>query len=154
MSTYVCKWQAFENFEFINFRPKEKRIRKRQLNQRICERQHDNGKTGRSQWKNCCYWLILKKTALTNIFCILYIYRGVFTYTLIYIYCIYFQEMWIFRILSIYLFSQMPFKRKFCVSNFVKSTKIRKIREKIHTRKLVHFRKTFPEFQSDVIIKN
>ena len=68
VSTYVCEWQAFENFEFINFRPKEKRIRKRQLNQRICERQYDNGKTGRSQWKNCCYWLILKKTALTNIF--------------------------------------------------------------------------------------
>ena len=75
---YLCLQMAsFWKFEFINFRPKEKRKRKRQLNQRICERQHDNGKTGRSQWKNCCYWLILKKTALTNIFCIhvcIYIY--------------------------------------------------------------------------------
>ena len=83
----------------------------------------------------------------------LYIYN-IYIYIYIYIYCIYFREIWSFCILSMYLFSQMPFKRRFCVSNFVKSTKIRKIREKIYTRKLVHFRKTFPEFQSDVIIKN
>ena len=30
---YLCEWQAFENFEFTNFSPKEKRIRKKQLNQ-------------------------------------------------------------------------------------------------------------------------
>ena len=28
-----CEKRVFENFEFINFSPKEKRIRKRQLNQ-------------------------------------------------------------------------------------------------------------------------
>ena len=28
VGTYFCKWQVFENFEFIDFRPKEKRIRK------------------------------------------------------------------------------------------------------------------------------
>ena len=28
-STYFREWQAFDNFEFINFSPKEKRIRKR-----------------------------------------------------------------------------------------------------------------------------
>ena len=73
----------------------------------------------------------------------------------LYIYILYlFSRNMIFWILSMYLFLQMPFKRKFCISNFVKSTKICKIREKIHTRKLVHFRNTFPEFQSDVIIKN
>ena len=33
MSTYFCKCQVFENFEFINFSHKEKRIQKRQLNQ-------------------------------------------------------------------------------------------------------------------------
>ena len=33
--THFCEWQVFENFEFINFSPKEKRIRKRQLSQGI-----------------------------------------------------------------------------------------------------------------------
>ena len=32
-STYLCEWQVFENFEFTNLSPKEKRIRKKQLNQ-------------------------------------------------------------------------------------------------------------------------
>ena len=26
VGTYFCKWQVFENFEFIDFSPKEKRI--------------------------------------------------------------------------------------------------------------------------------
>ena len=33
VSTYLCEWQVFENIEFTNFSPKEKRIRKKQLNQ-------------------------------------------------------------------------------------------------------------------------
>ena len=51
------EWQIFENFEFLNFRSREKRIRKKQL---IKEHSANvsvkiNGKTGRSQCKNCCY---------------------------------------------------------------------------------------------------
>ena len=51
------EWQIFENFEFLNFRSREKGIRKKQL---IKEHSANvsvkiNGKTGRSQCKNCCY---------------------------------------------------------------------------------------------------
>ena len=54
---YFREWQIFENFEFLNFRPRGKRIRKKQL---IKEHSANvsvkiNGKTGRSQCKNCCY---------------------------------------------------------------------------------------------------
>ena len=54
---YFREWQIFENFEFLNFRSREKRIRKKQL---IKEHSANvsvkiNGKTGRSQCKNCCY---------------------------------------------------------------------------------------------------
>ena len=61
-----------------------------------------NGKTGRSWWKNCCYWLILKKAEfITNIFCA-YIFS-----------CIHLCEIWILCIFGVYLFSRMPFKENF-----------------------------------------
>ena len=58
-----CEKRVFENFEFINFSPKEKGIRKRQLNQGTFGSVFVkiNGKTGRSRWKKYCYWLVLKK---------------------------------------------------------------------------------------------
>ena len=82
--------------------------------------------TGKSQWKNCCYWLILKKAELTNIF------LGIFLLS------IYFQEIWIFCILNVYLFLQMLFKKKNLREfNFVKLTKILNIHEK-YTRKIYY----------------
>ena len=46
-SAYFFEWQVFQNFEFINFSPKEKRLRKRQLNQGIfgcfCRDQRKDG---------------------------------------------------------------------------------------------------------------
>ena len=52
-----CEKRVFENFEFINFSPKEKGIRKRQLNQGTFGSVFVkiNGKTGRSRWKKYCY---------------------------------------------------------------------------------------------------
>ena len=105
-STHFCEWQVFENFEFINFSPKEKRIRKRQLSKGYLVNfsVKINGKTGTSRWKNCCYWLILKKAELTNIF------------VHVFFFCIFiFGKYGFFRILSVYLFSQMQCKRKFSV---------------------------------------
>ena len=61
-STYFCKWQVFENFKFMNFSPKGKRIRKRQLNQVGHSAKVSvkiNGTTGRSLFKNCCFKLRL-----------------------------------------------------------------------------------------------
>ena len=29
VTTYFCEWQVFENSDFINFSPKEKKVRKR-----------------------------------------------------------------------------------------------------------------------------
>ena len=56
-STCFCEKRVFENFEFINFSPKEKGIRKRQLNQGTFGSVFVkiNGKTGRSRWKKYCY---------------------------------------------------------------------------------------------------
>ena len=77
-----------------------------------------NGKTGRSRWKNCCYWLILKKKAeLTNNFC-----AHFFS-------CIYFREIWILRIFSVYLFLRKLFKIlrlfNFAKCNLITSSKIK-----------------------------
>ena len=85
---------------------------------------------------------ILKKAEFTNTFC---------AYFFLYIY---FWEIWIFWILNMYLLSQMPFKRKFCVylilSNRPKFAKfVKKKQAKISTLKV-----DFPEFQFDDIIKN
>ena len=48
-STYFCKWQVFENFEFINFIPKEEKNKKKAVEIQV----KINRKTGRSQWRNC-----------------------------------------------------------------------------------------------------
>ena len=58
-----------------------------------------NRDTRRWRWKNCCYWLIVKRSWINHIFC-----RYFFS-------CIYFREIWI-----LYIFSRMPFKKKSCVS--------------------------------------
>ena len=56
----------------INFSPKEKRIRKRQLNKWRSANVSIkiNGKAGRSRWKNSCYWLSdSKKRWINQHFC-------------------------------------------------------------------------------------
>ena len=62
-STYFCEWQVFENFEFINFTPKEKRIRKRQFNHEICGSCfcEEKRKSRKVTMKDCCYWWFWKK---------------------------------------------------------------------------------------------
>ena len=92
-----CKWQDFENLEFVNFSLIKKEYEKGSWIKGL------NRNTGRSQWKNCCFWFILKKAELTNISC------GYFFS------CIYFLEIWNFCIPSVYLFLQILFKRKFCL---------------------------------------
>ena len=96
--------EIFENFKFINFSPKEKRIRKRLESRdirliflsRSTERQAGhNGRTVAIDW-------FQKKAELTNVFC---------TYFFVFI----FGKYEFFCILSVYLFSKMLFKRKFCV---------------------------------------
>ena len=106
-----CEKRVFENFEFINFSPKEKRIRKRQLNQGTFGSVFVkiNGKTGRSRWKKYCYWLVLKKAELTNIFC-----ASFFS-------CICFRKIWILGIFGVYSILLMLFKRKFCVYSILQN---------------------------------
>ena len=89
-STYFFEWQVFENVKFINFSLIENRIRKGSwIKGYVANFSFKiNGKTGRSRWKNCCYWLILKKK---KIFLNL-------------------KGIWIFCILSVYLFSETLFK--------------------------------------------
>ena len=94
----------------------EKRIRKRQFNQGNAANFSFkiNGKTGRSWWKKFCYWLILQKGELTSIFC-----RNVN-----------------FLHIIVYLFSQMRFKRKFCVYLILWNRPIfaKFMKKKIHTK--------------------
>ena len=97
VSTYFLQMARFWKSRVCKFQPHKKRIWKRQLNQGL------NRNTGRSQWKNCCFWFILKKAELTNISCAYFLS------------CIYFLEIWNFCIPSVYLFLQILFKRKFCL---------------------------------------
>ena len=63
---YLClRMASFWKFRVYKFQSQRKKNKKRQ---------HDNGKTVRSQWKNCCYWLILKKSCINQQFLSIYIY--------------------------------------------------------------------------------
>ena len=78
-SIYFCKWQVFENFEIINFSPKEKRIRKRQLNQRMfgecfCQDQRKDRQVTMVK----LLLLILKQAELTNIFCAYFFFSSIY----------------------------------------------------------------------------
>ena len=52
-----------------------------------------------------------------------------------------FREICILGILSVYLFSRMPFKRKLCVYLILRNQP--KFTKKIYTRKLVHLRQIY-----------
>ena len=107
-STYFCEWQVFENFELINFNPKEKRkkdswIKRYSANASV----KINEKTGRSRWKNCKR-LIPKKAELTNIFWAYFFHMFIirkyeFCANLT---CIYFRECCLKRKLWVYLILQ------------------------------------------------
>ena len=55
--------------------------------------------------------------------------------------CFNIHKIWVLCIFGLYLFSRIPFKRKFRVFNFGKSTKIRAIRRNMYMRKLVRLSK-------------
>ena len=97
---------SFWKFWVYKFQPQRKKNKKKTVESRdiwliflsrSTERQarHD-GKT--------CYWLILKKAELTNIFVHVFFF-----------FIFIFGKYGFFRILSVYLFSQMQCKRKFSV---------------------------------------
>ena len=84
-----------------------------------------NGKTGSSRWKNCCYWLILKKAELTNIFVhIFFVY--LFSWNMNFV------HIW-----RVFIFANAVWKKISRVFNFAKSTRIYEILENMYTLKLV-----------------
>ena len=88
---------SFWKFRVYKFQPQRKKNKKKTVESVAFVK--INGKTGR----NCCYWLILKKSWINQYF------LGIFFWF------IYFREMWVLYIFAVYLFSRMPFKRKFRV---------------------------------------
>ena len=71
--TVFCKYLFFAIGKFLKisslykFQPHRKKNKKKTVESRDMQLIF-NGKAGRSRWKSCCYWLILKKAELTNIF--------------------------------------------------------------------------------------
>ena len=53
-STYICKWQVFENFEFLNFSPKEKDSWIKGYSANVSVK--INGKSSRSRFILIYYW--------------------------------------------------------------------------------------------------
>ena len=114
-STYFCKWQVFKNFVstyflpvasfwkfwVCKFYPPPKKNKKKTVESRDIWLTCLSRSTGRQAGHN-------GKTRVTeceliNIFC---------AYIFLYVH---FCEIWILCIFFLYLFSWMPFKRKFCV---------------------------------------
>ena len=91
---------SFWKCQVYKFKPQRKKNKKNTVESRDIQLMFLSRSIER--WKNCCYWLILKKAGLTSIFCA-------------YFFCIYFCKIWILCIFGVYLLSQMLFKRKFHV---------------------------------------
>ena len=121
---------SFWKCQLYKLQPHRKQNEKRQLNQGILPNfsVKINEKTGRSQWEKLLLLIDSKKSWINQHF---------FVY---FFWCICFREIWILCKFTVYLFSQMPFRRKFRVFNFAKSTKIGEIRENMYMQKLVCLR--------------
>ena len=90
-----------------------------------------NGKTGRAQEKNWFFIDLLLTDSKNLAELISFNLYNFFPF-------IYFRELWILCILSVYLFSRMLLKRKFCVYLILWNQP--KFVQKINTQKLVHLR--------------
>ena len=98
---------SFWKCQLYKLQPHRKQNEKRQLNQGILPNfsVKINEKTGRSQWEKLLLLIGSKKSWINQHF-------------LVYIFNIFFflySEIWVFCILNVYLFLEMPFKEKFCV---------------------------------------
>ena len=119
-STYFCEWQVFE---FLNFRaPKKKTAELRDI--RLFLSVSTEERAGRD-----LYWFIIDLLLIDS--------KNLAELILCIFFCV-FCEIWIFCIISVYLFSRMPFKRKSCMYLILRNRP--KFGKNIYTRKLVHLR--------------
>ena len=124
---YLFLWMAsFWKFWVYKFQPQRIKNKKNTVGSRDIWLMFLSISTGRQAGHGgkTCYWLILKDSELTNIFCAYFLYAFLWNMN--------FVHNW-----HVFIFVNAVYKRISCRFNFAKSTKICEICKNMHTWKLV-----------------